>query len=486
MLYVKLILNFRANYIGNMKHIKLLFSFLLFVHLSIAQIVGERLKASFNQFKSDTLLKHASISLYVVNSKTNEVVFDANSELGLVPASCMKIITSVSAYELLGKDFQYKTTIGYSGKVKRGVLDGNLIIKGYGDPTLGSWRYASTKDTAVMKSWTTAIKGFGITKINGDVYLDGRNFSLQPIPGGWSWEDMGNYYGAGCWGLNWYENQYDLTLKPGLKEGDSAIMIKTFPELQFFTLINKVKTSKSTLGADVNIYLPPYSHTGIVEGTIPIGDSTSIVSGSTANPYDQLGKVLGKSLDTAHIPFYQIISSYESIRDKKSIITPDSVFYTYLSPTLDSITYWFLHKSVNLYGESLLKEIAYNKIGEGRTEDGIGILKQFWQDRGIERSALRIKDGSGLSVTNRITTNALVNVLQYARNKDWFFSFYNALPLYNGMKLKSGTISGIKSFAGYHTSKEGVDYTISFIVNDFSGASSDITKKMFRVLDELK
>ena len=196
--------------------------------------------------------------------------------------------------------------------------------------------------------------------------------------------------------------------------------------------------------------------------------------------------MLEKVFDTSHISYTRITNSIESFTNRKTAPQPDSIFYSYFSPTLDSITYWFLHKSVNLYGESLLKEMAYIKMGEGSTEKGIGIVKQFWEDKGIERTALRIKDGSGLSTTNRITTNALVNVLQYARDKTWFSSFYNALPSYNGMKLKSGTISGIKSFAGYHTSKDGVDYTLAFIVNDFSGTASEMNKKMFLVLDELK
>ncbi len=469
-----------------MKHCKLLFSLFLIAQISFAQSVTERLQSAIDKWKSDADLKHASISLYVVNSKTNEVVFDYNSQLGLVPASCQKIITSVTAYELLGKDFQFKTDLGYTGSIRKGVLQGDLIVRGSGDPTLGSWRYPTTKDTAVMSAWTKAIKDFGIKKIEGDVLLDGSRFSLQPIPGGWSWEDMGNYYGAGCWGLNWYENQYALTLKPGLKEGDRTVVVKTVPELQLYGLINNVKTGKPHSDADVNIYLPPHSSIGVVEGTIPAGDSSTIASGSTPNPYHQLGKVLEKSFDTAQIKYRQTSNSLEYIANKKVIPSTDSVFYTYLSPTLDSITYWFLHKSVNLYGESLLKEMAYAKMGMGSTEAGIGIVKKFWEEKGIERSALRIKDGSGLSTTNRITTNALVNVLQYAYSQTWFSSFYNALPLYNGMKLKSGTISGIKSFAGYHTSKDGVDYTITFIVNDFSGYSSEMTKKMFRVLDELK
>jgi len=469
-----------------MNYIKLLFCLLLIGQFTLAQTVGERLKMALDKWKSDSNLKHTSMSLYVVNSKTGEVIIDTNSQQGLVPASCLKIVTIATAYELLGKDFQYKTTFGYTGNLKQGVLNGHLIVKGYGDPTLGSWRYASTKDTVVLKNWMAAIAAFGIKKINGDVFLDGSSFSLQSIPGGWTWEDMGNYYGAGCWGLNWYENQYDLTLKPGTKEGDFATVEKTLPELKGVALINMVKTGKSGSEANVNIYLPPNATIGIVEGAIPISDTNNIASGSTSNPYNNLELVLAKALDSARIPYKNISNSFTALIHKKAVPQADSVFYTYLSPTLDSITYWFLHKSVNLYGESLLKEIAFAKTGEGSTDGGIGVVKKFWEDKGIERSALRIKDGSGLSTTNRITTNALVNILQYVRYKDWFSSFYNALPLYNGMKLKSGTISGIKSFAGYHTSKSGVDYTVAFIVNDFNGASSEMTKKMFMVLDELK
>ena len=469
-----------------MKQVKLLFFLFIITQFSVAQSVSQRLKVAIEKLQSDSALKHASMSLYVVNSKTNEVVFDYNSQLGLVPASCQKIITSIAAYELLGKDFQYKTQLGYNGKITKGTLYGNLHIKGYGDPTLGSWRYASTKDTAVLKDWLGAIKQVGIKKINGNIILDGSSFSLNPIPGGWPWEDIGNYYGAGSWGLNWYENQYDLLLKPGIHEADSTTIIKSSPELQAADLINDIKTSKKDDGEDANIYLPPYSILGFTEGTIPAGEKNTTISGSTPNPYYQLGNVLETALDSACIRHYAITNSLEYIASKSTIPKTDSVFYTYVSPTLDSITYWFLHKSVNLYGEALLKTIGYTKTGEGSTESGIGVVKKFWEDRGIERSALRIKDGSGLSPSNRITTKALVTALQYARDKPWFPSFNNALPIYNGMKLKSGTISSIKSYAGYHTSKDGVDYTIAIIVNDFDGYSSEMVKKLFIVLDELK
>ena len=119
-------------------------------------------------------------------------------------------------------------------------------------------------------------------------------------------------------------------------------------------------------------------------------------------------------------------------------------------------------------------------------DKGIKIVSNFWKERGIEKGALRMYDGCGLSPQNKLTTHSLVTALQYARGKDWFHIFYNALPELNGMKIKSGTIGGVKGFAGYHTSKAGTDYTIAFLVNNFEGSSTAITKKLYEVLDVLK
>ena len=469
-----------------MKHSKLLFISLLSIHFVIAQCVSVRLQSAFNKMQSQPSFKHASISLYVLNSKTNEVVFDYNSQVGLTPASCQKIITSVTAFETLGNNFQYKTELSYAGTMKNGVLDGNLIITGYGDPTLASWRYTSVRDTTVLNGWIEAIKKIGINKINGNIILNANSFTAQPVPGGWPWEDIGNYYGAGCWGLNWHENQYDLTLLPGKKEGEEGSISSIKPTLTACTVINNIKTVKSDSDKDAYIYMPPYSSVGFVYGTIPVGSKGYTISGAMPNPFNQIAEALDGSLKGANINYKKIINSIEYLLAKDTIPKSDSIFYTYFSPPLDSINYWFLKKSVNLYGEALLKTMAYTKTGEGTTEKGVRFIKQFWQDKGIEKSALRMMDGSGLSPSNRLTTNALVTALQYARDKAWFPSFYNALPIYNGMKLKSGTMGGVKSFAGYHTSEDGINYTVAMIVNDFDGSSAEVTLKIFEVLNELK
>jgi D-alanyl-D-alanine carboxypeptidase/D-alanyl-D-alanine-endopeptidase (penicillin-binding protein 4) len=162
------------------------------------------------------------------------------------------------------------------------------------------------------------------------------------------------------------------------------------------------------------------------------------------------------------------------------------VLDTLYSPTLDSLVYWFLQKSINLYGEALIKTLAHQAGAEGSTVDGVALLRNFWAANGIEKSALKILDGSGLSPQNRVTTQALVTALQFARQQPWFNSFYNDLPLYNNMRMKSGTIGGSKAFAGYQTSKEGTTYTFAIIINNFDGAAAAIVQKMYGVLNELK
>ena len=159
---------------------------------------------------------------------------------------------------------------------------------------------------------------------------------------------------------------------------------------------------------------------------------------------------------------------------------------THRSPSLDSLNFWFLKKSINLYGEALLKIMAWEQYGTGSTEKGVDVLKEFWKSHGIENAALNILDGSGLSPQNRVTAKSLVQALRYARSRHWFPSFYLSLPEINGMKMKSGSIGGARSFAGYQKSKNGREYIFAIIVNNYDGSASDIVRKMYKVLDQLK
>lgn len=456
---------------------------LLFVmHAAIvsAQTVSTKITTAFTAFEKDALHKNASISLYVIDAPTGKVVFDKNSQLGLAPASTQKIITSITAYELLGQSYLFNTGLGYTGTIKDGVLKGDLIVTGTGDPTFGSFRWNSTKPDLVLKEWVAKVKSAGIKKIEGSVKVNTNAFTYQGIPDGWIWQDIGNYYGAGSYAINWKENQVDLSLTSGNEIGDAVLVKK---DNQPATYYNELKAAGKGTGDNAYVYLD-----GSISGTIPVSEKDFTISVASLNP---LGDFL-QSFSTALTE--QGVTGLSSTQDfsKENIFNSDANkvpfknLQTTSSPQLDSVIYWFNKKSINLYGEALIKAIALHNEKSAATDEGLKLLKDFWKQKGIETGELNMKDGSGLSPLNRVTTHAQVELLKYAKTKDWFAGFYQSLPEFNGMKMKSGTISGVKGFCGYHKAKDGKEYIYSFLVNNYQGSASGLVQKMYKVLNELK
>jgi D-alanyl-D-alanine carboxypeptidase/D-alanyl-D-alanine-endopeptidase (penicillin-binding protein 4) len=453
----------------------LFINLLLIVACSFAQNISVRLKNAYQKFEKDSQLSSAVSSLYVVNANSGEVVFDKNSRVGLATASTLKIVTAATAYELLGKDFRYKTEFGYTGKIKDRSLLGNFYLKPSGDPTLGSWRWKFTSDTAVLDKLTTAVKSLHITGFN-NITIDNK-WTRETIPDGWIWQDIGNYYGAGARGFNWRENQFDIILRSGKEIGDPVTIVKKIPDVSFITLQSLAKSAAKGTGDNAYVYYPLYDLIGVVRGTIPVNENAFAISASNPVPENAFVSLFMQN----------VISKLNMGQIQYEAHAPDTtVLLTHYSPSLDSIIYWFLKKSINLYGEALVKTFAYQKNGYGETSKGVEIVQNLWKTKGISPTELNIVDGSGLSPLNRVTTHAQVEVLKYARMQPWFTGYYNAFPEYNGMKMKSGTISDVKGFCGYQKSKDGNEYIFSFLVNNYNGASSSLIQKMYAVLDELK
>lgn len=442
---------------------------------SFAQNISKRLQDAYQKFENDSQLSNAISSLYVINANTGEVVFGNNSKIGLATASTLKIVTAATAYELLGKDFKYETKFGYVGAIKGKSLFGDFYLKPSGDPTLGSWRWRTTSDTFVINELLPVIKKLNITGFN-DITIDDKEWNSETIPDGWIWQDIGNYYGAGAAGFNWRENQFDIIMKSGKEIGDPVTIVRTNPK-SGMPLVCMVKSAGKGSGDNSYVYYPLLEARGIVRGTIPVNENAFTIS--AANP-------LSKTTFTSLLKQNVISKLKMGQIHFQSHSTDTTILFTHYSPPLDSIVYWFLKKSINLYGEALTKTFAYQKNGFGNTDKGVEITKNFWKEKGVAPTELNIVDGSGLSPLNRVTTHAQVTVLKYAKSQSWFSGYYNAFPEYNGMKMKSGTISDVKGFCGYQRSKDGNEYIFSFLVNNYNGSSSSVVQKMYRVLDELK
>lgn len=451
---------------------------ILLVSEAVAQDVKQRLQESWKKFASDSQVKHASSSLYVIDAQTGEVVFDINSGLGLAPASTQKIITSVSSFELLGKDFRYETRLGVE------KLDGKNVLHFYGtgDPTLGSWRWESTNEHSVLSHWVKALQDAGIKKAEHVIFENG-GWQAETIPDGWIWQDIGNYYGAGATVFNWRENQFDIFLKSGPEIGDEVSIVTTVPRVYDLELSSAVTSAARNTGDNAYVYYPLSEPSAIIRGTIPVDEPLFKISAALPSGFSQFIQTLSDTLKELDIKIPKRTSAaFNHSADVRDI----SVIATEYSPALDSIIYWFNKKSINLYGEALVKTIGKKITGTAATDSGVAVVKRFWKEKGMDIDELNMYDGSGLSPLNRVTTHAQVEILKYAKNREWFSSFFNALPEYNGMHMKSGTISDVKGFCGYHTSKEGRSFIFSFLVNNYGGRTNAMVSKMYRVLDELK
>ena len=451
---------------------KILVLTFLSTQMIFAQTISQKLDKSVKELLDSPYGVSSNLSLYVSDAQGN-LVYEYQGNKGLSTASTQKIFTAAAALEILGKDFTYTTSVAYSGILNDGDLKGNLILTSNGDPTLGSWRYDGYKPENFKQKLITAIKQKGINKIEGNLVIDDSYFDFQTTPGGWPWNDMGNYYGAGVWGVNWRENQFDLKMNGNSIQSTNI----TLPNVQWVSEVKAMGSSDQSL-----IFTAPHSDIALINGSLPAG-KTMTVSGATPNPPLTLGYEIKEWLKSNNIIFNGEIltASAEQIKGKTIDQFPrENTFFEYKSPTLDKMVFWFLRKSINLYGETFIKTLSAEKGKEGSFSEGVSILKSYWKSKGIPATMINFADGSGLSPQNYVSAKAEVQALNYAKKQSWFNEYFDGFPTQsNGLKMKSGTMKDTKSFAGYHN-----NYTFSIIINNYQGGNS--SEALFKILNNLK
>lgn len=449
-----------------MKKYIILFIF-FFAELIFAQSVSQNIEQQVKSLLASAPMYSGSLSFYVADESGNKVYeYDANR--GLSTASTMKVFTAAAALETLGKEYKFTTKV---------ALENNLYISSNGDPTLGSWRYDGYKPEDFKNKIIEVLKSKNITKISGDLIIDDTYFDFQKIPGGWPYNDMGNYYGAGVWSVNWRENQFDINTFGRDIKGFNV-------NLDGLKFVNELRTEGSNDRSI--IYTQPYSDVAYVNGALPAKEMK--ISGAMPNPPRLLALEFVDELKKQNIIFNGkiIINSERLINGEKPLAFPENkIILTYDSPTLEKMVYWFLKKSVNLYGETFVKTMAKEKTGISSFEIGMKYLKNFWKQKGIDERMINFADGSGLSPQNYASAKAEVQALLWAKKQPWFSAYYEGFPVQgNGMKMKSGSIKDSRAFAGYHTSKSGKNYVFSIIMNNYQAA--DLSDALYKVLNTLK
>jgi serine-type D-Ala-D-Ala carboxypeptidase/endopeptidase (penicillin-binding protein 4) len=470
---------------------------LLFILFSISLSAQAILTKAITKFTNDVDLSNAGISISVMDVQTGVMIASYNPDRVLTPASSMKVVTTGTALAVLSPDYVFKTEIQYDGlfNFQTGVLDGNIYLKGFGDPTLGSLEMANVANlNTVMSQFASAIDNVGIKKINGRMVGDGSFFQgVDGIGTTWQWDDIGNYYGAGAYGLNINENYYFLNLQQVPLLGMQPKILGTDPFLPEVTFNNRLTSAATGTGDNSLIFTPPLNDESIVRGTIPIGSSIFKVKGSMPDPVFTAAYFLQQKLKTDYKTiFKKAAANFEDLNDP---ILPRKTIYTQYSPKLSAIVDRTNLESINLYAETMLRTIGQTQSNTGTPSAGIDAVKNYWLSKGIDLKGFFMEDGSGLSARNAVSSKHLASILRAISNENTISAtFYASLPkagetgtlknMFKGTKAvgklraKSGSMTRVRSYSGFVTRANGKQWSFSIIVNNYTCSSSDIKLKL--------
>ena len=456
--------------------------------VSFDEYINEELRSPF--------FEQASLGISICDLKSGEYLAGYNAGKWMVPASSLKVVTTFCTLAELGKTYQYATKIVLTGSIDHhGVLQGDIIIQGSGDPALGSSRYEERYSLDnFIQTVVESIQQAGIKKIEGDIIADYSIFSDDPIPPTWQWDDLGNYYGCGAWGINVLENTYFAAFDRNHSIGRPASYLYMDPYIPGFELLNEVYIDSAGTGDQTNIYSYPLASTAKALGRLPKGRGIYKIRGSIPNPPMFLAYRLYQSLQKKGIGVRQFQSSANTIATNDA--TELAIFH---SPLLPVLIREALQSSINMYCEVFLKTLGSTKGSLGSRQAGIQVLESFIENQGIAPKEFHLEDGSGLSARNQISpyalsrflcrmdtlfgTETLTDLLAEAGKEGTLSSLLKSNPIQQFVWGKTGSMKGVYSLTGICKAKSGRWLSFSIIINGSPEKSAVNRSKIEEILE---
>ncbi|SOC20948.1 D-alanyl-D-alanine carboxypeptidase/D-alanyl-D-alanine-endopeptidase (penicillin-binding protein 4) [Ureibacillus xyleni] len=440
-------------------------------------------------------LGNSNISVSLRSLQTGKVLYERNGEIGRKPASTMKLLTASAALHTLGPDFRFKTELYIDGEVKNNVLNGDVYIKGGGDPTLNK------KD---FSSFAVALKRQGIRTINGNVYGDDTLFSGSQLTPGVVPEDETYYYGARTSALTMSPNSdYDsgtiiVNVKPS--SVGRAPNVTAEPNLSGMQILNKAKTVRKGQRNTVKVIRKYRTNQIVITGNLPVASSTKewiTLQDPTINTLHAT-KI---TLESTGLKF-----SKTSKVTRKAVPESATLLYTKSSIPLKTLMNPFLKLSNNSIADILVKTMGNEVYGKGHISFGLKVLNDYGSSIGLNMNNWKFEDGSGMSHQNRISTNELSLLLLNVRNEQNYNLLYNALPVggqkdrlvggtlrkrftqapyLNQVHAKTGSLTGVYTLAGYITAKSGRTFAFAVMTQNQSSNQIDEIDAVVRKIYQL-
>lgn len=448
---------------------------------------SKRESEGIKQFFSGELFSSATIGLSVTDIIDGQTVVAINPHLSVTPASVQKLVTTASSLALLGEEYRFSTLTGYTGRLdsESGVLRGDLIIRGGGDPALGSENFESHYGNIIDTLVISVIES-GIKRIEGRIVADDSMFDYNPVPSKWVWEDLGNYYGAGAYGLSIFDNTFRLFLRTG-ERGSFPEIVKTEPSIEGLTI-------RSYLVAEGDrdrgyVFSAPYGNYAWISGTVPENRSEFILKASIPDPPALMATLLTRTLADAGIEVTEepvTLRNYSGERVQGLTILSEII-----SPSLAEIVIETNRESVNLYAEHLIRMTGLEVNGDGSISSGIEAITGFLKDSEIDTGGLFMEDGSGVSPMNALPASLVTSLIrEMVLDPDHTHTFINSLPaagsdgtmkfifrdniFRNRIRAKTGSMTRVRGYAGIITTITGRNLAFCIIINNYSGEPSEV------------
>jgi serine-type D-Ala-D-Ala carboxypeptidase/endopeptidase (penicillin-binding protein 4) len=446
-------------------------------------------------WKKDKVLANSTYAYCVLDAASGKPVAEHNSHISVIPASTLKVVTTSAALGVLGRFYRYETKIYFTGSFDKGsgVLNGDIIIKGSGDPTLNSDLFRFKKDTTdVTDKWAEVLKQKGLKELKGNIIADASCYE-QHIPANWIWGDISNYFGVAPCGLSFNDNCYSMIFSSG-ETGSQAKLVELKPNYTSLTLDHYVDVKAAGRDDEAFVTGDPFGTKKRVTGTIPPHQKALEVKAALPDPALLCAEFLQRSLQKACIATPSVCAKSNYDAQSELVKKEKSFQHTHYSFSMEKIVYYTNLTSNNLFCETLLKT-----IGKGSNYSGIDKVKNYWKDRGLDVSELFMVDGNGLSRANTVTTFFEASLLHKMYNDSVLYKpFNNSLPvagvsgsmknigkgtfLEKNMRAKTGYINRARGYCGYVKTKAGTELAFSVLFNNYNCSPSEMKSRIEQFL----
>jgi D-alanyl-D-alanine carboxypeptidase/D-alanyl-D-alanine-endopeptidase (penicillin-binding protein 4) len=429
--------------------------------------------------------RNAHWGVLIVDPEAGDTLYSLNAGKLFMPASNMKLVTGAVALAQLGAGFRFRTTVVAVGERRGGVLDGDLIVHGRGDPSFSDSMRADAM--LPMLELADSIVARGIRRVTGRIIAGDDVFPDAAYGYGWSWDEFDESYSAGVDELFFNEGAGRVTVRAGARAGAPVVAVTkplaTYPRLRITARTVARPSTLAAGGSEPGAAVEPQplkvafdSTTGglLVTGELGLGDSVSRLVAYR----DQRGAFLAALSSALAARGITVAGGLRAPRPR-----PDTLF-VYQSPTLAEILPTFQKPSQNQIGEILLKTLGLERAGGGRADSGRRVVDSQLVAWGAERDGFVVRDGSGLSRYNYLSPETIVRVLDVMRRHPDFRTYYDALPIAGidgtirtrmrgtpaegNVHAKTGTLSNARSLSGYVTAADGRLLLFSLLCNNWT------------------